>query len=133
MSWSSMALLRFTRCSLSLAVLALLMAGSPSGAQSLLDRVQGLYYPPNAGSWDCATLGMEGGAVGVQGTTLHGVENACDLTDAFPIPGMDAMMFDLTCAAEGTTYDGGKVILVPASDGLGLVWDGFVTFWQRCP
>jgi hypothetical protein len=46
-------------------------------AQSLLDRVQGLYYPPNQGSWDCATLGMDGGAVGVQGDTLHGVENAC--------------------------------------------------------
>jgi hypothetical protein len=99
----------------------------------MLDRVQGLYYPPDQGNWDCVTLGMDGGAVGVQGDTLHGVENACTLTNAFPIPGMDAMTFDLRCSGEGTTYDGGKVILVPTSDGLGLARDGFVTTWQRCP
>jgi hypothetical protein len=55
------------------------------------------------------------------------------LTNAFPIPGMDAMMFDLACSGEGMTYDGGKVILVPTQDGLGLVRDGFVTTWLRCP
>jgi hypothetical protein len=95
--------------------------------------VQGLYYPPNQGSWDCATLGMDGGAVGIQGDTLHGVESACTLTNAFPIPGMDAMMFDLACSGEGATYDGGKVILVPTEGGLGLVRDGFVNTWLRCP
>jgi len=101
--------------------------------QSLLERVQGLYFPVGQGSWDCTTLGMDGGAVGVQGTTLHGVENACNLENAFPIPGMDAMMFDLTCTGEGQTYDGGKVILVPTETGLGLVRDGFVNTWQLCP
>jgi hypothetical protein len=110
-----------------------LLAPLPAAAQSLLDRVQGLYYPPNQGTWDCATLGMDGGAVGVQGQTLHGVENACTLTNAFPIPGMDAMMFDLECSGEGMTYDGGRVILVPTQTGLGIVRDGFVVNWLRCP
>ena len=123
------------RCIRSSLGAALLLAGlaAPGAAQSLLDRVQGLYYPPNQGSWDCATLGMDGGAVGVQGDMLHGVENACRMTDAFPIPGMDAMMFDLACSGEGMTYDGGKVILVPTQDGLGLVREGHVTTWLRCP
>jgi hypothetical protein len=46
---------------------------------------------------------------------------------------MDAMMFDLACSGEGMTYDGGKVILVPTQDGLGLVREGHVTTWLRCP
>ena len=123
---------RFIRSDLAATALVLCLT-TPVAAQSLLDRVQGLYYPPGQGSWDCATLGMDGGAVGIRGDTLHGVENACQLTNAFPIPGMDAMMFDLACSGEGTTYDGGKVILVPTEGGLGLVRDGFVNTWLRCP
>lgn len=123
---------RFIRSELAAAALVLCLT-TPVAAQSLLDRVQGLYYPPNQGNWDCATLGMDGGAVGIRGDTLHGVENACQLTNAFPIPGMDAMMFDLACSGEGATYDGGKVILVPMEGGLGLVRDGFVNTWLRCP
>jgi hypothetical protein len=123
---------RFIRSELATAALVLCLT-TPVAAQSLLDRVQGLYYPPNQGSWDCATLGMDGGAVGIRGDTLHGVESACQLTNAFPIPGMDAMMFDLACSGEGATYDGGKVILVPTEGGLGLVRDGFVNTWLRFP
>jgi hypothetical protein len=73
---------------------------APGAAQSLLDRVQGLYYPPNrAAGIAHARHGWRRG--GRQGDTLHGVENACTLTNAFPIPGMDAMMFDLACSGEG--------------------------------
>lgn len=127
-----MDLRRFIRCSITGLALASLLPHAAAG-QSLLDRIQGLYFPVGQGSWDCVTLGMDGGAVGIQGATLHGVENACTLENAFPIPGMDAMMFDLTCTGEGQTYDGGKVILVPTETGLGLVRDGFVNTWQRCP
>jgi hypothetical protein len=77
---------RFIRSELATAALVLCLT-TPVAAQSLLDRVQGLYYPPNQGSWDCATLGMDGGAVGIQGDTLHGVENACHAHQRFPDPG----------------------------------------------
>jgi hypothetical protein len=60
---------RFIRSELATAALVLCLT-TPVAAQSLLDRVQGLYYPPNQGSWDCATLGMDGGAVGIRGDTL---------------------------------------------------------------
>jgi hypothetical protein len=124
---------RFIPCSLPALALAAALAPLPAAGQSLLDRVQGLYYPPNQGTWDCATLGTDGGAVGVQGDVLHGVENSCTLANAFPIPGMDAMMFSLACTGEGLTYDGGNVILVPTETGLGLVRDGSVNTWLRCP
>lgn len=105
-----------------------------AGAQSLLDRVQGLYYPANQPEgWNCSTLGMDGGAVGIQGQSLVGVENTCTLENPFPVPGLDAMAFDLACTGEGTTYDGGRVMLVPLERGLGLVRDGSVVVWARCP
>lgn len=116
------------------AALALcLLAAAPLAAQSLLDRVQGLYYPEGQGSWDCQTLGMDGGAVGVQDQTLHGVENACEMINPFAMPGLDAMAFDLSCVGEGTSYDGGRVLLVPLPSGLALVRDGSVSTWLRCP
>ena len=124
---------RCIRSRLPLLILVALLAPLPAAGQTLLDEVQGLYYPPNQGTWDCATLGMDGGAVGVQGDTLHGVENACTLSNALPIPGMNAALFGLTCTAEGQSYDAGNVILVPTDNGLGLVYDGFVTTWLRCP
>jgi hypothetical protein len=114
-------------------VAALAALPQSAAAQSLLDRVQGLYYPPNQGTWDCATVGMDGGALAVQGQTLQGLENACEMRNPFPIPGMDAMAFDLACTAEGMTHDGGRVILVPLEGGLGLVRDGSVVTWTRCP
>ena len=128
-----MAPLRSIRFDLAAAALAVVLAPASASGQSLIDRVQGLYFPPGQGTWDCTTLGMDGGAVGIHGNTLHGVENACTLTSAFPLPGMDAMIFDLMCQGEGTTYDGGKIILIPTSSGLGHAWDGFVTTWERCP
>ncbi|MDG4648825.1 hypothetical protein P6F26_10255 [Roseibacterium sp. SDUM158017] len=110
-----------------------MLTAGPSAAQGLLDRVQGLYHPQDQGAWTCGTLGMDGGAVGVIGQTLHGVENSCALENPFPVPGMDAMAFDLACTGEGTTYDGGRAILVPLPDGLGIVRDGSVVIWTRCP
>ncbi|MFW5881121.1 MAG: hypothetical protein ACOCTP_01205 [Roseicyclus sp.] len=128
-----MGLRRFIRSSL---VALALGAGLPAaaGAESLLDRVQGLYRPANLeGPWDCRTLGADGGAVGIQGQRLIGVENTCTLENAFAIPGLDAMAFDLACSAEGMTHDGGRVLLVPLDGGLGLVREGSVVVWTRCP
>lgn len=55
-------------------------------AQTMLDRLDGLYYPQGYGAWDCQTLGMDGGAVGVRDGMLHGVESSCRLDNgkAFP-------------------------------------------------
>jgi hypothetical protein len=129
-----MGLRRCTRSSLLAAALALILPFA-AGAQSLLDRVQGLYYPANQPDrWNCSTLSMDGGAVGIQGQSLVGVENSCRLENPFAIPGLDAMAFDLACTGEGLPHDGGRVLLVPLDDGgLGLVRDGSVVVWARCP
>ncbi|NKX46038.1 hypothetical protein [Roseicyclus persicicus] len=114
----------------------LLAAGlaAPAAGQSLLDRVQGLYYPDLPGTrWDCRTLGGDGGALGVVGAQVIGVETTCTLSEPFPIPGMDAVRFRATCAGEGTTWDGGYRIVMPTDRGLLQVVEGNAYEWLRCP
>jgi hypothetical protein len=123
---------RFTRSEVCLAALAALCLALPATAQGLLERAQGLYHPQGHDGWDCATLGMDGGAVGIRGQTLVGVETSCALENPFPVPGMDAIAFDLACTGEGMTYDGGRVILVPIANGLAIVGEGRVDTWLRC-
>lgn len=119
-----------------LAAVAMICAvSSPAAAQSVLDRVQGLYFPEGRGTWDCRSLGMDGGAVGVQGRMLHGVESTCELHSDKPVPGLDATVFQTTCRGEGMEWDGGPVLMMPAYDGLGLTLlreNGFATTWRRC-
>lgn len=109
---------------------------SPAMAQSLLDRVQGLYAPALAGiPWSCRAdaVGMDGGALAIRGAQVFGVENTCNLRNPFVIPGMDAIKFDRICTGEGTTYDAGPMIVMPSRDGVLLISDGFVSEWTRCP
>jgi hypothetical protein len=119
------------------ALLALTLAFAlplTAGAQTLLDRIQGLYYPQGmAGAWNCRDLGSDGGAVGFVGDQIRGVESACQLKEPFPIPGMDAVRFTTTCSGEGETWEAGPVIIVPHFDGVTLVYQDFANTWLRCP
>lgn len=117
-----------------LTALALIPFAGPAAAQSLLDRVQGLYFPTMIGAaWNCRDLGADGGAVGIIGAHLRGVESVCRLKDPVPIPGMDAVRFTTTCAGEGTTWDAGPVIVLPTQDGVSLVYQDYAVSWTRCP
>jgi hypothetical protein len=117
-------------------LVALLMAAAagPALAQNMLDRVQGIYAPEGLiGVWDCQTVGRDGGAVAIQGNAMMGVENTCMLEDPKPVPGMDAVRYTRMCTGEGMSYVGDPVILTPTERGVGLMFDGFVTEWLRCP
>jgi hypothetical protein len=54
-----------------------LWLAAPGAAQSLLDRVQGLYYPAEPGQLGLRHAGHGWRRGGRQGDTLHGVESAC--------------------------------------------------------
>ena len=116
-----------------LAVIFLCLANA-ANAQSLLDRIQGLYYPDMPGTrWDCQSVAADGGALAVRGDQLIGVETFCTLHNPFPIPGMDAIRFERSCNAEGSSYDPGPIILSPGEDGLLLLSEELVSRWLRCP
>jgi len=110
-------------------LVAALLAAAPAAAGPF----DGLYYPGIAlpGAWDCKTLGMEGGAVGVQGDQLIGVENTCTLTNPVEVRGMAAVLYDEECAGEGETTTA-RVMLMTSDEGLYVIRDGFVADWLRC-
>lgn len=91
-------------------------------------------FRPNydfAASWDCSTIGSEGGAVAVQGDKLLGVENTCTLTDPVEVRGMSATLYDAECTGEGETASE-RVMLMAHDYGIYVIRDGFVSDWLLC-
>lgn len=90
-------------------------------------------YQPQGSNWSCARaeIGMDGGALAIEGERLDGVENACTLADPVPVLGMDATLYDRRCSAEGTTYRD-RVMLMRTERGVYVITDGFAALWERC-
>jgi hypothetical protein len=93
----------------------------------------GLYRPDTQATmlWDCHSVGQDGGAVAVMGDQLIGVENRCTLSNPTPVRGMDAMLYDSTCNAEGESYTE-RVMLMAQPGGVYVIRDGAVANWVRC-
>lgn len=94
----------------------------------------GLYRPNYdwAKSWDCKTVGMDGGALEIRGDRLSGVENTCTLTDPVEVRDMAAVLYDESCVGEGTTGATGRVMIMRHDFGVYVITDGLVLDWLRC-
>lgn len=91
----------------------------------------GIYRPDQAESWDCQSIGQDGGALSVQGDTFTGVENQCKLTNPVPVTGMDAILYDAECAGEGELYSY-RIMLMRLPEGLAVIQDGYVNQLVSC-
>ncbi|MFT6605777.1 MAG: hypothetical protein ACJA2X_000953 [Halocynthiibacter sp.] len=95
----------------------------------------GLYAPAGSyDSWSCkpSEIGAELGAVGVVNGHLEGVENSCELTEPTNIRGLDAIIYDAICFAEGEQYTH-RVILMRHDSGIYVIQDGYSAEWRSCP
>ncbi|MEM8577637.1 MAG: hypothetical protein AAGF60_07270 [Pseudomonadota bacterium] len=91
----------------------------------------GLYYPDGYDGWDCTSIGSDGGALAVQDGIIFGVGNMCALTNAVPVRGLDATLYDAQCMGEGSETSE-RMMLMSTAEGLAIVRDGFVVLWHRC-
>jgi hypothetical protein len=93
----------------------------------------GLYRPDQtwAEGWDCVTVGTDGGALAVRDDTFFGVETSCALTNPVPVTGMDAVLYDAQCSAEGETVSY-RMMLMRLPGGLAVIEDGFVNVLKAC-
>ncbi|GKY87856.1 hypothetical protein [Sinisalibacter aestuarii] len=93
----------------------------------------GLYRPNDdwAERWDCQSVGMEGGALEITGTTITGVDNACTLADPVEVRGLNAVLYDRTCTGEGEPYSE-RLMLMGHDFGVYVITDGLVLDWLRC-
>ena len=93
----------------------------------------GLYRPNYdwALAWDCESVGVDGGALAVEGDTLRAVENTCTLTEPVEIRDMEAVLYDAACLGEGGASEG-RIMLMSHDFGLYVIRDGFVLDWIAC-
>ena len=68
----------------------------------------------------------------IEGDLFKGVESQCKLTNPVPVTGMDAMLYDAECAAEGETYSY-RMMLLRLPDGVAIIEDGAVSPLVSCP
>jgi hypothetical protein len=107
----------------------LILAASPAVAGPF----DGLYRPdaPWAETWDCESVGSDGGALAVQGDVFLGVESMCQLTNPVSVTGMSGILYDAECAGEGETWSK-RMMLMRVPEGLAVIEDGFVNLLKAC-
>jgi hypothetical protein len=102
-----------------------------SAAPALAGPFDGLYRPEGAASWDCASVGSDGGALMVKDEMFHGVESLCRLTNPVEVNGMSAILYDAECNGEGEAYSY-RMMLMRVPDGLAVIQDGYVSLLSDC-
>jgi hypothetical protein len=97
---------------------------------ALADGFDGTYRPAGS-SWDCQSIGSDGGAMAVRDGMFFGLENTCKLTNPTQVNGMNAVLFDAECNGEGEAYSY-RMMLMTLPDGIAVITDGSVNAYERC-
>jgi len=92
-------------------------------------------YKSIHGTWTCDPLdiGLDGGSLGIRGNILNGLESECELKNPTNVRGMDAILYDAECTAEGEPYPSSRVMIMQHDEGIYLIQDGSVGDWRDCP
>jgi len=108
---------------------AALSIGAAAAAAGQFD---GLYYPTGM-QWSCNPIdvGMDGGALQIEGDALIGVENYCELSQPTSVRGMEAVLYDADCAGEGYEYSY-RVMLLRQPSGVYVITEDGVADWTLC-
>jgi hypothetical protein len=88
-------------------------------------------YQPSGQSWSCLPeqVGMDGGALSVEGDIFNGLENRCQLTN--PRPNGAGTTYTAVCSAEGEESRE-DLTLTPTANGIRLQRIGSTSYWERC-
>lgn len=111
-------------------VLGLVLSVSPAAAQDAA-RFDGLWRA--SPTTDCSVVGGDGGALKIEGGVFHGAETSCRMTKPVNVRDMEARLFDMVCAGEGTEFTERAMMMRAADGGLILVWNGFAFKYDACP
>ena len=102
-------------------LLALLLA-TPLAAQET--PYDGNYRPLyDSGTWDCKSVGQDGGALRIGAGKFFGVESTCSLRNATNVRDMDATLYDMTCEGEGDVWTR-RVMIMEREGGIAMIYDG---------
>ena len=89
-------------------------------------------YKQTIGS-DCTRMGVDGGALVIRENVLFGIESRCEMEEGERLRGLDAVLYDMACTAEGVDWTAPAILMHAAEGGLILVWRGYAFAYDRCP
>jgi hypothetical protein len=85
----------------------------------------GRYRPDHAGgdSWDCKTIGKDGGAILITSSLFFAVGSRCTLRDPQRVSGMDATLYDAICQSDGAPWER-RIMIMKTDTGIAVVQKG---------
>ncbi|WP_092783148.1 hypothetical protein [Jannaschia pohangensis] len=97
-----------------------------------LARLQGLYRLSS--SWSCRAdqIGMDGGAMAVEGDKLMAVESVCTLGSPSPVGATGAVLTRAECSGEGEAFSE-DMILFRDDTSLTIIRPAGKITWMPCP
>ncbi len=81
----------------------------------------------------CEAAGGDSAPIRIADGVLHGVETECRMTDPQEVRDMEAVLYDMECAAEDDSSFTARAMFLKAADGgLYLIWDGYAFKYEPC-
>lgn len=110
----------------------IIAAGSLSPLTLAASPFDGVYK--QTANAECALVGVDGGSVKIEDDIFYGVEAQCRLTNPVEIEGMGAILYDMACTGEGSTWEERAILMQDAQQpGILMIWDGYAFRYERCP
>lgn len=94
----------------------------------------GRYRPdtPGGESWDCKTIGRDGGAILITSSLMFAVGSRCTLRDPKQVGGMDSTLYDAICRTDGAPWQR-RVMIMKTETGVAVVQKGArISLLRKC-
>lgn len=80
----------------------------------------------------CDGTAGDGAILRIEDDTLYGAGAECRMTRPVNVRDMDAMLYDMVCAGDETTFTERALMLNAADGGIVLVWNGYAFKYEAC-
>ncbi|KEJ90584.1 hypothetical protein [Sulfitobacter donghicola] len=94
----------------------------------------GRYRPdhPSGDSWDCKSIGKDGGAILLTSNLFFAVGSRCTLRDPVAVSGMDAVLYDAICRADGAPWHR-RIMIMKTENGISVIQKGGrISMLRKC-
>lgn len=94
----------------------------------------GRYRPdhPSGDSWDCTSIGEDGGAILLTSNIFFAVGSRCSLRDPTGVNGMDATLYTAICRADGAPWER-RIMIMKTDTGIAVIQKGArISLLRKC-
>jgi hypothetical protein len=113
-------------------VLSILLVVAATSAWA--GQLDGRYRPdhPSGDSWDCKSIGEEGGAILLTSNVFFAVGSRCTLRDPVAVSGMEATLYNAICRAEGAPWHR-RIMIMKTENGISVIQKGArISMLRKC-